>query len=125
VVKKPHFIRSVLSFSQKIVKYFVNFFLLFVLSARNRIFRSKGDFYFHFCILFIFISIFNLLKIAANGRVHIRHQCRKTTVLSCHRCLSKTGVEKNEQHLNIDNNFDHQMSVSKCKCWYSNNCLQF
>jgi len=29
-----------------------------------------------------------------NGTAHIRHQCRKTTVLSCHRCLIKTGVEK-------------------------------
>ncbi len=27
-------------------------------------------------------------------RAHIRHQCRKTTVLSCHRCLINTGVEK-------------------------------
>jgi hypothetical protein len=34
-------------------------------------------------------------------------------------------VLKNEQHLNIDYNFDHQMSLSKSKCWYSNNCLQF
>ncbi len=32
---------------------------------------------------------------------------------------------KNEQHLNIDYNFDHQMSLSKIKCWYSNNCLNF
>jgi hypothetical protein len=30
-----------------------------------------------------------------------------------------------EQHLNIDQNFDHQMSLSKSKCWYSNNCLYF
>jgi len=30
-----------------------------------------------------------------------------------------------EQHLNIDQNFDHQMSLSKSKCWYSNNCLHF
>jgi hypothetical protein len=29
-----------------------------------------------------------------NGTAHIQHQCRKTTVLSCHRCLIKTGVEK-------------------------------
>ncbi len=32
---------------------------------------------------------------------------------------------KNEQHLNIDQNFDHQMSLSKSKCLYSNNCLCF
>ncbi len=29
-----------------------------------------------------------------NRRAHIRHQCRKTTVLRCHRCLINTGVEK-------------------------------
>ncbi len=28
-------------------------------------------------------------------------------------------------HINIDYNFDHQMSLSKSKCWYSNNCLHF
>jgi len=59
-----------------------------------------------------------------NRTVHIRHQCRKPTVLSCHIYLIKTGV-KNEQHFNMDYNFDHQMSPSKSKCWYSNNCLQF
>ncbi len=47
----------------------------------------------------------------ANRTVWIRQQCRKTTVLSCHRCLINTGVKKNELHLNIDNNFDHQMSL--------------
>ena len=25
----------------------------------------------------------------------------------------------------MDQNFDHQMSLSKSKCWYSNNCLHF
>ncbi len=58
-----------------------------------------------------------------NRRTHIRHQCRKTTLITCQRCLINTGVEKNEQHLNIDQNFDHQMSLSQSKCWYSNNCL--
>ncbi len=48
----------------------------------------------------------------------IRHQCRKATVLSGRRCLC---VEKNEQNLNIGKNFDHQISLSKSKCWYSNN----
>jgi hypothetical protein len=33
-------------------------------------------------------------KIELNGTAHIRHQCWKTTVLSCHRCLIKMGVEK-------------------------------
>jgi hypothetical protein len=36
------------------------------------------------------------------NRTHIRNQCRKTTVLSSHRCLINTGIEKNELHLNID-----------------------
>jgi hypothetical protein len=30
----------------------------------------------------------------SNKTSHIRHQCRKTTVLSCHRFLINTGVEK-------------------------------
>jgi hypothetical protein len=38
--------------------------------------------------------------------------------------LINTGV-KNEQHLNKDKNFDHEMSISKKKCLYSYNCLQF
>jgi hypothetical protein len=37
-----------------------------------------------------------------NRTAHIRHLSMKTTVLSCHRYLNNTGVEKNEQHLNID-----------------------
>ncbi len=28
------------------------------------------------------------------GTTHIRHQCRKTAVLSCHRCLINSGVKK-------------------------------
>jgi hypothetical protein len=28
------------------------------------------------------------------GTAQIRHQCRKTAVLSCHSCLINTGVEK-------------------------------
>jgi hypothetical protein len=30
----------------------------------------------------------------SNRTVHIRHECRKTTVLSWPRCLNNTGVEK-------------------------------
>ncbi len=30
----------------------------------------------------------------ANGTAHIRHQCRTITVLSHHRCLINSGVEK-------------------------------
>ncbi len=25
----------------------------------------------------------------------------------------------------MDSNYDHQMYLSKSKCWYSNNCLDF
>jgi hypothetical protein len=32
------------------------------------------------------------LETNINRTMHIRHQCRKTTVLSCHRCLINTGV---------------------------------
>jgi len=55
---------------------------------------------------------------AISRTTRIRHLCRKPNVLSCHRCLIKTGVEKNEQHLNIDQSFDHQMSLNKSKLWY-------
>jgi hypothetical protein len=37
-----------------------------------------------------------------NGRACIRHQCRKTAILSCHRFLINSGVESNEEHLNMD-----------------------
>jgi hypothetical protein len=33
-------------------------------------------------------------KFQRNGTVRIRHRCKKTTVLSCHRCLIYTGVAK-------------------------------
>jgi hypothetical protein len=36
--------------------------------------------------------------------------------LSCHRCLINKGVEKNEQHLSNDLDFDHQIYLSKSKC---------
>jgi hypothetical protein len=29
-----------------------------------------------------------------NGTARNRHQCRKTAVLGCHRCLINSGVEK-------------------------------
>ncbi len=32
---------------------------------------------------------------------------------------------KNEQYLNMDKNFAHQMSLSKGKCLYSYSCLHF
>ncbi len=40
------------------------------------------------------------LKNVNNGKTGIRHQCRKTTVLRCRRCVINTGVKKT--HLNID-----------------------
>jgi len=49
----------------------------------------------------------------------------ETTVLSCHRCLINTGVEKNEQHLNIDYNFDHQMSQVRVNFGIQTIVLQF
>jgi len=58
-------------------------------------------------------------------RARNRYLYRKKTVLRCHRCLIKTGVDKNEQHLNIDKNFDHRMSLSKRLFWNSNNRLHF
>ncbi len=60
-----------------------------------------------------------------NRSAHIRHLCRITT-LKLPQMSNKHWCWKNEQHLNIDCcNFDHQMSLSKIKCCYSNNCLHF
>ncbi len=42
------------------------------------------------------------MLVQADRTTRIRHQCMKTTVSSCHRFLINTGVEKNEQHLNIE-----------------------
>jgi hypothetical protein len=36
----------------------------------------------------------SVAKYSANRTARIRHRCRKTTVLSCHRCLINTGVKK-------------------------------
>jgi hypothetical protein len=36
----------------------------------------------------------NIQGIMTNRTAHIRHLCRIKTVLSCHRCLINTGVEK-------------------------------
>jgi hypothetical protein len=46
-----------------------------------------------------------------NRTARIRHQCRKTTALGCHRYINNIGVEKNEQHIKIDLGFDHQWPV--------------
>ena len=49
-----------------------------------------------------FEKVISYRKRSFNGTARIWHDCRKTTVLSCHRCLINTVVGKNEQHLNID-----------------------
>ena len=41
------------------------------------------------------------------------------------RYLNIRQFKKGQTFLTIDQNFDHQMSLSKSKCWYSNNCLHF
>jgi hypothetical protein len=56
-----------------------------------------------------------------NRTIRIKHHCRKATVFSCHWCLINASVSK----MSNISNFDHQMSLSKRKCWYSNNCLHF
>ncbi len=35
-----------------------------------------------------------VLNVGFNRTAHIRHHCGKTAILSCHRCLINTGVEK-------------------------------
>ncbi len=59
-----------------------------------------------------------------NGTAHIRHQCRKTaSCLKPPQISNQLWCLKNEQYLNMDKNFDHQMSLSKSKCLYSYSCL--
>ncbi len=62
------------------------------------------------------ITIFQIGNITAC----IRHQYSKITILSSHRCLINTGIEKNEPHLDIDWSFNHPMSLGESKCWCSN-----
>ncbi len=40
------------------------------------------------------VIIYNRHKFIVQATARIRHQCRKTIVLSCHRCPIDTGVEK-------------------------------
>ncbi len=40
-------------------------------------------------------------KQPSNGTAHIRHQCRKTAVLSCRRFLINAGVEKMNNNIQI------------------------
>jgi hypothetical protein len=44
------------------------------------------------CVVIITVS--SMKTVSCNRTVWFIHQCRKTTLLSCHRCLRKTGVEK-------------------------------
>ncbi len=46
----------------------------------------------HSCSLLTLISM--MQNALFNGTAHIRHQCRKKAVLSCHRFLIKSDVEK-------------------------------
>jgi hypothetical protein len=59
-----------------------------------------------------------------NGTTRNRHQWKKTAVLSYHRFLISYGVEK-WTTFKYGFELDHQMSLNKSKCWYSNNCLHF
>ncbi len=49
-------------------------------------------FYMLTCTFCILERVKQLIKSNFNRTTCIRHQCRKTTVLSCHRCLINTGV---------------------------------
>jgi hypothetical protein len=48
----------------------------------------------NFVYLFIAALCRMMQNALINGRAHIRHQCRKKAVLSCHRFLINSGVEK-------------------------------
>ncbi len=74
-------------------------------------------------------------KFLAEGRIFLppnfyyrtacmRHLCRKTAVFSCHRHLINNGDEK-WTTFKCRLKFDHQMSLSEKKIWYSSKCLHF
>ncbi len=78
-----------------------------------------------FCPFSLSLSTIKCLKVGSNRTKHIRNLCRKTAVLSCHRCLIHTCVKKIKNNQNIYLNFNHQMWLSKSNFGYSNNCLHF
>jgi hypothetical protein len=42
----------------------------------------------------LYLNAVHFFMTSVNGTVHIRHQCRKTAVLSCHIFLISSGVWK-------------------------------
>ncbi len=67
------------------------------------------------------LSIIYLIKWNSTYETTMQeNSCLKLPQISNQLCCLK-----NEQHFNTDQNFDHQMSLSKSKCLYSNNCLRF
>jgi len=77
-----------------------------------------------FLIIIFHFGLFTFRHLCSVSEQYVfRHLFRKKNVLSCHRCLIHFGIEKNEQHLNIDLKFDNQMAPSKRECWYSKDYL--
>ncbi len=72
---------------------------------------------------FLFIKKF-LLQIDINGIMNRtecnRHLCRKTAVISCHRCLKTLVLE-----IKYALEFEPPNVTFKSKFWYSHNCLHF
>ena len=76
------------------------------LSLKGRVYRRRvGAFFVHeinhdghsFCAYLGYLGQFGQYDTNLNypnRTTHIRHQCRKTTVLSFYRCLINSGVEK-------------------------------
>ncbi len=50
----------------------------------------------------LFLNVAHFFNTSLNRTAHIRHLCMKTAALSFCRCVTNTGVEKNELHLNVD-----------------------
>jgi hypothetical protein len=88
----------------------------------ERVARQFKDFFLFFLLEDVNNKPFNTCNLCITER--IRYQCSKTTVLSCRKCIINNDAVK-MNNIYIDYNFDHQMSLSMSKCWYSNNCLYF
>ncbi len=85
-----HFLKCINTLAcLKIHQYATGHFLSYFTHGKTQLYESS--LMQHFDILLLGLG---LASPYINRTVHIRHQCMKTTALSCHRCIINTGVYK-------------------------------
>ncbi len=70
--------------------------MLFIFSMPvfiRHLWPHKTVVFMHWCLIRA-VLLHSTKEPKTSNRAHISCQCRKTTVLSCHRCLINTAVEK-------------------------------